>query len=145
MVDPRRGALTGGMPLYKYVSNRVLTLIQNLLLGHKLSEYHTGYRGFTRQVLEDLPIARNSDDFVFDNEMLSQAIYRGFRVGEVSCPTSYFPEASSINFRRSVTYGLGVLKTAVGFRLACMGFDRGTVFKGLRRRRTFEPAEQMAR
>ena len=139
------GALAGGMPLYKYVSNRVLTLIQNLLLGHKLSEYHTGYRGFTRQVLEDLPIARNSDDFVFDNEMLSQAIYRGFRVGEVSCPTSYFPEASSINFRRSVTYGLGVLKTAVGFRLACMGFERGTVFEGLRRRRAFKLAEQTAR
>ena len=139
------GALAGGMPLYKYVSNRVLTLIQNLLLRHKLSEYHTGYRGFTRQVLEDLPLARNSDDFLFDNEMLSQAIYRGFRIGEVSCPTNYLPEASSINFGRSVIYGLGVLKTAVGFRLACMGFDRGTVFKGLRRRRTFEPAEQMAR
>ena len=135
------GALAGGMPLYKYVSNRVLTLIQNALLGHKLSEYHTGYRGFTRQVLEDLPLARNSDDFVFDNEMLSQAIYRGFRIGEVSCPTNYFPEASSINVRRSVTYGLGVLKTAVRFRLACMGFDRGTVFEGLRRRRKFEPAE----
>jgi len=139
------GALAGGMPRYKYVSNRVLTLIQNALLGHKLSEYHTGYRGFSRQVLEDLPLARNSDDFVFDNEMLSQAIYRGFRIGEVSCPTRYFVEASSMNFHHSVTYGLGVLKTAVGFRLACMGFDRGTVFKGLRRRRTFEPAEQMAR
>jgi glycosyltransferase involved in cell wall biosynthesis len=127
------GALAGGMPLYKYVSNRVLTLIQNLLLSHKLSEYHTGYRGFTRQVLEDLPLARNSDDFVFDNQMLSQAIYRGFRIGEVSCPTSYFPEASSINFRRSVTYGLGVLQTAVAFRLSCMGLDRGTVFEGLLR------------
>jgi glycosyltransferase involved in cell wall biosynthesis len=139
------GALAGGMPFYKYVSNRVLTLIQNLLLRHKLSEYHTGYRGFTRQVLEDLPLARNSDDFVFDNEMLSQAIYRGFRIGEVSCPTSYFPEASSINFRRSVAYGLGVLRTALAFRLACMGFDRGTVFEGLRRRRAFDLAGQTAR
>jgi len=138
------GALAGGMPLYKYVSNRVLTLIQNVLLSHKLSEYHTGYRGFTRQVLEDLPLARNSDDFVFDNEMLSQAIYRGFRIGEMSCPTSYFPEASSINFGRSVTYGLGVLKTMVAFRLACMGFDRGTVFEGLGRRR-FGPAEHTGR
>ena len=139
------GALAGGMPLYKYISNRALTLIQNLLVGHKLSEYHTGYRGFTRQVLEDLPLDRNSDDFVFDNEMLSQAIYRGFRIGEVSCPTSYFPEASSINFRRSVTYGTGVLKTALAFRLACMGLDRGTVFEGLRRRRSFALVEQTAR
>jgi glycosyltransferase involved in cell wall biosynthesis len=139
------GALAGGMPFYKYVSNRVLTFIQNLLVGHKLSEYHTGYRGFTRQVLEDLPLERNSDDFVFDNEILSQAIYRGFRIGEVSCPTSYFAEASSINFRRSVTYGIGVLKTALLFRLACMGLDRGTVFEGLRRRRSFGLAEQTAR
>jgi len=139
------GALAGGMPLYKYISNRALTLIQNLLVGHKLSEYHTGYRGFTRQVLEDLPLDCNSDDFVFDNEMLSQAIYRGFRIGEVSCPTSYFPEASSINFRRSVTYGTGVLKTALAFRLASMGLDRGTVFEGLRRRRSFALVEQTAR
>jgi hypothetical protein len=95
--------------------------------------------------LEDLPLDRNSDDFVFDNEMLSQAIYRGFRIGEVSCPTSYFPEASSINFRRSVTYGTGVLKTAFAFRLACMGLDRGTVFEGLRRRRSFASVEQTAR
>lgn len=139
------GALPGGMPLYKYLSNRGLTLIQNFLLSHKLSEYHTGYRGFTRQVLEDLPLARNSDDFVFDNQMLSQAIYRGFRIGEVSCPTRYFPEASSINFRRSVYYGIGVLKTAIAFRLACMGFDRGTVFEGLRRRHTFEFGDAPAR
>jgi glycosyltransferase involved in cell wall biosynthesis len=138
------GALAGGMPLYKYVFNRILTLIQNLLLQYKLSEYHTGYRGFTRRVLEDLPLDQNSDDFVFDNEMLSQVIYLGFRIGEVSCPTNYFPDASSINFRRSVTYGLGVLKTAFAFRMACMGFDRGTVFEGLRRRRTFEPADETA-
>src|SRR5262249_33528210 len=96
------GALAGGMPLYKYIANRILTVIQNVLMGHKLSEYHTGYRGFTRKVLEDLPLERNSDDFVFDNEMLSQTIYRGFRVGEMSCPTRYFTDASSINFRRSV-------------------------------------------
>jgi glycosyltransferase involved in cell wall biosynthesis len=126
------GALAGGMPPYKYVANRGLTLVQNLLMGHKLSEYHTGYRGFTRAVIEELPLARNSDDFVFDNQMLAQAIYKGFRIGEVSCPTKYFPEASSINFRRSVTYGLGVLKTSFSFRLARLGFDKGTIFEGLR-------------
>ncbi len=130
------GALAGGMPFYKYVFNRMLTLIQNLLVGHKLSEYHTGYRGFTRAVLEDLPLERNSDDFVFDNQMLSQVIFRGFRVGEVSCPTSYFPEASSINFRRSVTYGLGVLRTSWQFRMACLGLDRGTIFAGMQRRKS---------
>jgi glycosyltransferase involved in cell wall biosynthesis len=127
------GALAGGMPLYKYVSNRVLTLIQNIVIGHKLSEYHTGYRGFTRSVVEALPLDRNSDDFIFDNQMLSQVIYMGFRVGEISCPAKYFPEASSINFRRSVTYGLGVLKTSIDFRLARLGFDRGTIFEGLRK------------
>jgi glycosyltransferase involved in cell wall biosynthesis len=125
------GALAGGMPLYKYVANRALTLIQNMLLGHKLSEYHTGYRGFTRPVLEALPLERNSDDFIFDNQMLSQAIYKGYRIGEISCPTKYFPEASSINFRRSVTYGLGVLRTSISFRLARLGFERGTIFEGL--------------
>jgi glycosyltransferase involved in cell wall biosynthesis len=125
------GALAGGMPLYKYIANRALTLVQNILLGYKLSEYHTGYRGFTRAVIEALPLERNSDDFIFDNQMLSQAIYRGFRIGEISCPTRYFPEASSINFRRSVTYGLGVLKTSISYRLARCGFDRGTIFEGL--------------
>src|SRR6266404_423670 len=95
------GALAGGMPMHKYIANRALTFVQNILLGQKLSEYHTGYRGFTRSVIEALPLARNSDDFVFDSQMLSQAIYRGFRVGEISCPAKYFPEASSINFRRS--------------------------------------------
>ena len=127
------GALVGGMPRYKYVANRALTLAQNMLLGHKLSEYHTGYRGFTRAVIEALPLERNSDDFVFDNQMLSQAIYRGFRIGEISCPTRYFPEASSINFRRSVIYGMGVLRTSVSFRLARCGLDRGTIFEGLRK------------
>jgi glycosyltransferase involved in cell wall biosynthesis len=125
------GALAGGMPFYKYVANRGLTLVQNVLLGHKLSEYHTGYRGFTRAVIESLPLARNSDDFIFDNQMLSQVIYKGYRVGEISCPTKYFPEASSINFRRSVVYGLGVLRTSISFRLARLGFDAGTIFEGL--------------
>lgn len=125
------GALAGGMPRYKYIANRVLTFVQNLLLGHKLSEYHTGYRGFTRAVIEALPLARNSDDFIFDNQMLSQVIYKGFRVGEISCPTKYFAEASSINFRRSVIYGLGVLRTSMSFRLARLGFAHGTIFEGL--------------
>jgi len=125
------GALAGGMPLYKYMANRVLTFVQNILLGHKLSEYHTGYRGFTRSVMESLPLERNSNDYIFDNQMLSQVIYRGFRVGEISCPAKYFPEASSIDFHRSVIYGLGVLKTSISFRLARLGFDRGTIFEGL--------------
>src|SRR5678815_606996 len=102
-------ALKGGMPRYKYVSNRILTATQNILTGRKLSEYHTGYRAFTRQVLETLPLEENSDDFVFDNEMLTQIIAFGYTIGEVSCPTKYFPEASSISFSRSVKYGLGVL------------------------------------
>ena len=122
------GALEGGMPLYKYVSNRFLTAAQNLLLDYKLSEYHTGYRAFSRRVLEELPLEENSDDFVFDNQMLAQVIYFGFRVGEVSCPTRYFPEASSINFRRSVTYGLGVLRTSLQFRLQRMGLGRFRMF-----------------
>lgn len=136
-----RSALAGGMPIYKYVANRGLTFAQNLLLGHKLSEYHTGYRGFTRQVLEALPLARNSDDYIFDNQMLSQLIYLGFRVGEISCPARYFPEASSINFRRSVTYGLGVLRTSVSFRLARLGFDRGTIFEGLHAESKGQPGQ----
>ena len=123
----------GGMPRYKYVGNRLLTAFQNLLLGAKLSEYHTGYRAFNRRVLEVLPLLENSDDFVFDNQMLTQCLFFGFAIGEVSCPTKYFPEASSINFRRSVTYGLGVLRTSASFRLARMGFDKGTIFEGLGR------------
>ena len=102
-------ALRGGMPFYKYVANRLLTAFENLFLGVKLSEYHTGYRAFSREVLTRLPLRENSDDFVFDNQMLAQCVYFGFRIGEVSCPTKYFKEASSINFRRSVQYGLGVL------------------------------------
>jgi glycosyltransferase involved in cell wall biosynthesis len=116
-----RGALIGGMPLYKYLSNRFLTLVENIMVGQNLSEYHTGFRAWSRTVLEKLPLLNNSDDFVFDNQMLAQAIYFGFRIGEVSCPTKYFPEASSINFKRSVVYGLGVLKTSVQFRLTRMG------------------------
>jgi len=114
-------ALRGGMPFYKYVANRFLTAFQNLFLGAKLSEYHTGYRAFSRRVLSELPLLENSDDFVFDNQALAQCIHFGFRVGEVSCPTKYFPEASSINFRRSVKYGLGVLVTALEFALQNWG------------------------
>lgn len=122
------GALKGGMPFYKYVSNRFLTAAENVLLGIKLSEYHTGYRAFSRQVLETLPLEENSDDFVFDNQMLAQAAFFGFRIGEISCPTKYFPEASSINFRRSVIYGLGVLHTALQFRLHRWGLRHYRLF-----------------
>jgi glycosyltransferase involved in cell wall biosynthesis len=122
------GALRGGMPKYKYVFNRVLTLLQNLLLGEKLSEYHTGYRAFTRQVLEALPLEANSHDFLFDNQMLAQIFYFGFRVGEVSCPTRYEPDSSSISFVRSCRYGLGVLWTSVRYRLARLGLARPAIF-----------------
>ena len=114
-------ALRGGMPLWKYVSNRCLTLAENILLGAKLSEYHTGYRAFSREILEKLNLADNSDDFVFDNQMLAQILWHGFTIAEVSCPTKYFPEASSINLRRSIRYGLGCLGTGLRFRLARMG------------------------
>ncbi len=114
-------ALLGGMPFYKYVSNRFLTAFENLFLRVKLSEYHTGYRAFSRKVLTDLPLLENSDDFVFDNQMLAQCVYFGFRIGEVSCPTKYFDDASSINFRRSVKYGFGVLATTLQFALQRMG------------------------
>ena len=122
------GALQGGMPLYKYIANRFLTLFENLLLGHKLSEYHTGYRAFSREILEKLPLEKNSNDFVFDNQMLAQVIWFGYRIGELSCPTKYFEDASSINFRRSVAYGLGVLKTSVQFRLRKWGLVRSAIF-----------------
>ncbi len=122
------GALKGGMPLYKYIANRILTSIQNLLVDHKLSEYHTGYRAWSRKVLETLPIHLNSNDFIFDNQMLCQAIAAGYRIGEISCPTRYFAEASSINFRRSVIYGIGVLAVAVQLRLHKMGLIGSKLF-----------------
>ena len=122
------GAIAGGMPRYRYIANRLLTLLQNILTGQKLSEYHTGYRAWNRQVLERLPLETCSDDFLFDNQILSQAIYAGFRIGEISCPTKYFPEASSINFRRSVIYGFGVLWTSVLFRLHKWGVVRTPIF-----------------
>src|ERR1700746_1957113 len=115
------GALKGGMPLYKYIANRLLTAFQNVFLGVKLSEYHTGFRAFSRDVLQTLPLLENSDDFVFDNQMLAQSVMFGFRIGEISCPTSYCEEASSINFRRSVKYGFGVLATTLQFALQRIG------------------------
>ena len=121
-------ARKGGMPSYKYLANRLLTLAQNLLVGTKLSEYHTGFRAFHRRVLETLPLEANSDDFLFDNEMLVQAVHCGFRIGEISCPTRYFPEASSISFRRSVKYGFGVLLTSVRFVLHRAGIRRFPIF-----------------
>jgi glycosyltransferase involved in cell wall biosynthesis len=122
------GALLGGMPLYKYVANRFLTATQNLLLGSKLSEFHTGYRAFSKRVLENLPIHVNSDSFVFDNEMLVQSIFFGYRVGEISCPTKYFQEASSISLKNSIHYGIGVLMTSIKFRLQKMGFTSYPIF-----------------
>jgi glycosyltransferase involved in cell wall biosynthesis len=127
-------ALRGGMPLYKYVFNRMLTAFENLFLRIKLSEYHTGYRAFSRDVLMRLPLLENSDDFVFDNQVLAQCAYFGFRIGEVSCPTKYFDEASSINFRRSVTYGFGVLLTSLQFALQKMGIMRFRIFSDKGRR-----------
>lgn len=122
------GALKGGMPVYKYLSNRFLTVIQNILLHYKLSEYHTGYRAFSRELLEALPLKRNSDDFVFDNQMLSQVIYGNYSVGEISCPTLYSKESSSINFQRSAVYGLGVLWTSMLFRLNKWGLVKSALF-----------------
>ena len=127
-------ARAGGMPAYKYISNRVLTAWQNLILRAKLSEYHTGYRAFSRRVLETLPLLENSDDFVFDNQMLTQCLYFGFRVGEVSCPTSYFPEASSISFGRSVTYGVGVIRTSLQCALQRLGLGQFSIFNPTGRR-----------
>jgi glycosyltransferase involved in cell wall biosynthesis len=127
-------ARAGGMPLYKYVSNRFLTMAQNLLSGSKLSEFHTGYRAFSRPVLEKLPLLENSDDFVFDNQMLAQTMFFGFEIGEISCPTAYFPEASSINFQRSVTYGLGCLRTAWQLYAQRRGFASFLIFSDTGRR-----------
>jgi glycosyltransferase involved in cell wall biosynthesis len=129
-----KGALVGGMPLYKYVANRFLTFFQNVMVNHKIAEYHTGYRAFSREVLEYLPLDQNSDDFVFDNEMLGQIIYADFNIGEVSCPTKYFEEASSINFSRSVKYGLGVLRVSISFRLQRWGLAKFKIFNKLQRR-----------
>ncbi len=124
-----QSALRGGMPFYKYVANRFLTFVQNLMLGQKLSEYHTGYRAFHRRVLETLPLNANSDDFVFDNQMLAQSVYFGFRIGELSCPTVYFADASSINFKRSLKYGLGVLKTSLQFLMQKWGWKHFPFFE----------------
>lgn len=122
-------ALKGGMPWWKYVSNRFLTLFENMLTGAKLSEYHTGYRAFSRELLEKLPLDRNSNDFIFDNQMLAQILWDGYQIAEVSCPTLYFEEASSINFSRSVKYGLGCMLTAVYYRLARMNIYKSGLFK----------------
>ena len=138
------GALRGGMPAYKYVSNRALTAFENVIIGQKLSEYHTGYRAWRRSVLEKLPLHACSNDFVFDNQMLAQALYFGYNVGEVSCPTRYFPEASSINFRRSVVYGMGVLSTALQYRLARIGIATSRLFEDAPHHRLNSPQARMA-
>ena len=136
--------LRGGMPLYKYVANRLLTAFQNLMMSQKLSEYHTGYRAFSRQVLAALPLEENTDDFVFDNEMLTQIVYFNFRIGELSCPTRYFAEASSISFRRSVKYGFGVLATAIKFRLQKMRFGNFRIFSSQGKRLESDYYRQVA-
>jgi glycosyltransferase involved in cell wall biosynthesis len=122
-----KGALKGGMPMYKYIANRFLTLFQNIMLSQKLSEYHTGYRAFSREVLEKVPFQKCDDDFVFDNEMIAQIFWQGFEIAEVTCPTKYFDEASSINFARSSKYGLGVLRVSMRYRLAKWGIRWGLV------------------
>jgi glycosyltransferase involved in cell wall biosynthesis len=124
-----KGALKGGMPMYKYISNRFLTLSQNILMGQKLSEYHTGYRAFSKEIFEKINIDANSDDFVFDNQMLAQIFYAGYEIGEITCPTKYFDEASSINFSRSVKYGLGVLSVSLSYFFTKAGFSKAKIFK----------------
>lgn len=124
-----KGALKGGMPMYKYVANRFLTLTQNVLMNQKLSEYHTGYRAFSGEVLRSLDFTHNSDDFIFDNEMIAQIFYKGYEIGEVTCPTKYFDEASSINFRRSSIYGLGVLRTSVLYFFTKLGIMHWKILK----------------
>lgn len=126
-------SLRGGMPVWKYISNRFLTFAENILLGAKLSEYHTGYRAFSREILETLDLSSNSNDFVFDNQMLAQILWHGFTIGEVSCPTKYFAEASSINFRRSLKYGFGCLSVGMQYRLAKMGLLRSKLFPPLKK------------
>lgn len=124
-----KGALKGGMPMYKYIANRFLTFTQNLLMNQKLSEYHTGYRAFSGEVLRNLDFTHNSDDFIFDNEMIAQIFYKGYEIGEVTCPTKYFDEASSINFKRSSIYGLGVLRTSVLYMFTKLGMMRWKILK----------------
>ena len=124
-----KGALNGGMPKYKYIANRFLTLTQNILMSQKLSEYHSGYRAFSKEVFKKIDVSKNSEDFVFDNQMIAQIFYAGFEIGEVTCPTKYFKEASSINFSRSVTYGLGVLGVSFQYRLAKLGIFKSTIFR----------------
>ena len=121
-------AIMGGMPIYKYISNRFLTLAENIIINQKLSEYHTGFRAFSRKILETIPLMENSDDFIFDNQMLCQTLYFGFSVGEISCPALYFADASSINFSRSVTYGIGVINTALNYFLAKRGIGHFKIF-----------------
>jgi glycosyltransferase involved in cell wall biosynthesis len=126
-----KGALKGGMPMYKYISNRFLTAIQNLLMAQKLSEYHTGYRAYHRDVLLSIPFQDNSDDFIFDNELLAQIFYKGYEIAEITCPTKYFDEASSINFSRSLKYGLGVLRVSLQYALQKTGIAKFRLFKGI--------------
>ena len=126
-----KGALRGGMPLYKYISNRILTFIQNILLGQKLAEYHTGYRAFSKEILMKIPYKKNSDDFVFDNEMLAQIAFAGFEIGEITCPTKYFKESSSISFKRSIKYGIGVLRVSLTFRLHKWKIGSYSLYKGI--------------
>jgi len=126
-----KGALKGGMPFYKYFFNRILTLTQNILMRQKLSEYHTGYRAYHRSVLEAVPFENNSDDFVFDNEMLAQIFYSGFQIAEITCPTKYFEDASSINFKRSIQYGSGVLRVSIQYALQKAGIGKFRIFKGV--------------
>jgi glycosyltransferase involved in cell wall biosynthesis len=123
------GALNGGMPKYKYIANRFLTLTQNILMSQKLSEYHSGYRAFSKEVFKKIDVSKNSEDFVFDNQMIAQIFYAGFEIGEVTCPTKYFKEASSINFSRSITYGVGVLGVSFQYRLAKLGIFKSTIFR----------------
>ena len=124
-----KGALKGGMPIYKYLANRILTLIQNILMNQKLSEYHSGYRAFNREVLQNINFESNSDDFIFDNELIAQVFYKGYEIAEITCPTKYFEEASSINFQRSSIYGLGVLRVSLLFLLNKMGILKSNLFK----------------
>jgi glycosyltransferase involved in cell wall biosynthesis len=139
------GALKGGMPVSKYVANRFLTAFQNLFLGVKLSEYHTGFRAFSKELLETLPLLENSDDFVFDNQMIAQAVMFGFRIGEISCPTRYFQEASSINFKRSVKYGIGVLSTTVSFAAHKLGVIHAARFDATGRKVTQQCCSKIAK